>query len=223
MVRLNGWQRIWLVLAGVLLGLHLAVGYLMLPDYSSTRFDPLKYQRSLVDIEKRQLDNTQRCRVAADDVQLAIQANADYQAKGEAASKALQAVTQGKLDAAKARLFAIETSGGKFYEEWSKVNNAIEAYETKLREQAWKPRPFNALEMAKTESLITLRECDAMDKQRIAILADIDTAKQSAESARENVKAVVFGTLISFLCFAFGLYFFGWCIGWIRSGFVAKL
>ena len=129
--------------------------------------------------------------------------------------------TQANLDQAKARLFAIETSGGKFYDEWAKYNNAIEAYTKKLREQIWIPRSFKEDEMVKPELLSTVRECVLFDQQRTSILADLDTARQTAEIARESAKTVVFGTLISFLCISLGLYLVGWCVGWIRGGFRA--
>ena len=219
LTRLNGWQRIWLVLTGVMLALHVLIGSLLLPDLFRMRFDPSPYEVQVAKADKWKLENRQRCSAAAEEVQFADRVNAEYNAKGEAKAKDLTAATQAKIDEAKARLFAIETSGGKFYGEWVKYDNAIEAYTTKLREQRWIPRSFKEDEMVKPEWLSTVRECVLFDQQRTSILADMDTARQTAEIARESAKTVVFGTLISFLCISLGLYLVGWCVGWIRGGF----
>lgn len=219
--RLNGWQRIWLVLTGVILALHVLFGSLLLPDLSRMRFDPSLYEVQVASADKWKLENRQRCRAAAEEVQFADRFNAEYNATGEAKAKDLRVATQAKIDEAKARLFTIETSGGKFSGEWSKYGNAIEAYTLKLREQKWIPRPFNEEEMVKPESLSTVRECILFDQQRTTILAGMDTARQTAESTRDDAKTALFGTLISFLCTSLGLYLVGWCIGWIRGGFRA--
>lgn len=221
MSRLNGWQRIWLVLSGVLLVLHVLIGILLFPDPSKMRFDPSNYESKLAQADKWKLDNRQRCRAALEQVQFADRLNDEYNEKGEIQATELRAAIQTKIDEAKSRLFAIETSGGKYYAEWSKYDNAIEAYTKKLREQKWKPRPFNEDEMVKPETLNTVKECVLFDQKRTSIMADIDTGMQSAEYARESARNAIFVTLISFLCISFGLYLFGWCIGWIKGGFKA--
>ncbi|WP_232229815.1 hypothetical protein [Polaromonas glacialis] len=221
LTRLNGWQRIWLVLTGVILALHVLIGSLFFPNPSRMRFDPSLYEAQVASADKWKLENRQRCRAAAEEVQFADRFNAEYNDKGEAKARELMAATQVKLDEARARLFAIETSGGKFYGEWAKYDNAIEAYTMKLREQKWIPRSFKDDEMVKPESLSTVKECIFFDQQRTSILADMDTAKQTAEIAREDGRNVVFGTLISFPCISLGLYLIGWCVGWIKGGFRA--
>lgn len=221
LTRLNGWQRIWLVLTGVILALHVLIGSLLLPDLSRMRFDSSLYEVQVANADKWKLENRQQCKVAAEEVQFASRLNDEYNAKGEAKSNALRAATQVKIDEAKARLFAIETSGGKYYGEWAKYDNAIEAYTMKLREQRWIPRSFKEDEMVKPELLSMVRECVLVDQQRTSILADMDTARQTAERARENARTTVLGTLISFLCISLGLYLAGWCVGWIRGGFKA--
>ena len=221
LTRLNGWQRIWLVLTGVILALHVLIGSLLLPDLSRMRFDPSLYEVQVASADKWKLENRQRCKAAAEEVQFSSRLNNEYNARGEAKSNDLRAATQVKIDEAKARLFAIETSGGKYYGEWAKYYNAIEAYTMKLREERWIPRSFKEDEMVKPELLSTVKECILFDQQRTSILADMDTARQAAESARENARTAVFGTLISFLCISLGLYLVGWCVGWIRGGFKA--
>lgn len=221
MSRLNGWQRIWLVLTGILLGLHVVVGLVLLPDFSKMRFDQAPYERRLADTDKWQRENKQRCTAVAEDVRSAERLNAQYNAIGNAKATELRTATQAKLDEAKARLFAIETSGGKYYAEWAKHDSAIEAYTNKLREQAWAPRPFKADDMVKAESLAGVWECADIEQRRIAALADMDTAKQDAERSRENATNSVLATVISFFCTSLGLYFIGWCLGWIGKGFKA--
>ena len=221
LTRLNGWQRIWLVLTGVMLALHVLIGSLLMPDLSRMRFDPSLYEVQVASADKWKLENRQRCRAAAEEVQFAERFNAEHNAKGEAKAKGLMAATEASLDEAKARLFAIETSGGKYYDEWAKYNNAVEAYTKKLREQKWIPRPFKEDEMVKPELLSTVNKCILFDQQRTSILADMDTARQTAEIARESGKTVVLGTLISFLCISLGFYLVGWCVGWIKGGFRA--
>ena len=219
MARLNGWQRIWLVLTGALFALHTLVGYLLLPDFFRTRFDPAQFERRISDNNKWQRENQQKCKVAADDVTSAERSNTEYNEKGTAKAQELMAITQAKIDDAKAKLFSIETSGGKYYPEWAKYDQAIEAYLGKLQEQRWKPRPFNADAMVKPVSLSTLSQCASIDQQRDKILAEMETARQEATSVRDEAGRAVLGTFISFICVSLGLYLFGWCVGWIRVGF----
>ena len=65
----------------------------------------------------------------------------------------------------------------------------------------------------------TLSQCEATSEKRSQLAFEIDDGNRQAENARSDALNVVFGTSVSFLSFALGLYFVGWCIGWISGGF----
>lgn len=220
--RLNGWQRIWLVLSGVIFAIHALIGFLILSDLPAMRFDSSKYEEKIAVAEKWKLENRQRCIAVIDELMFASRTNDEYNATNEAKSKELRAATQTKIDEAKARLFAIETSGGKYSEQWAKYDNAITAYDVKLREQKWIPRPFNAEQTVKPESLTAIKECAQFDQQRTDMLSTMDADKITAKNSRQRAVDNLLATAISFVCFALGLYLIGWCIGWIKGGFSPK-
>lgn len=219
MPRLNGWQRIWLVITGFMFALHVVIGFALFPALSTLRFDPHDYEDKIAKADKWKVENRVRCTSAIEELQLAHRINDQNNEKIEAQLGQMRAATQAKIDEAKVRLFAIETSGGKFYGEWVKYDNAVEAYQKKLSEQRWSPRAFNEDEMVKPGTSTTIKRCALIQEQRDAASSDLEDKKRSSEYAIESAKNFVLVTLISFLFFTFGLYLFGWCIGWIRGGF----
>lgn len=221
MSRLNGWQRIWLVTTGILLALHILVGASTLSDFSTMQFDQSPFDLRLAETEKWQLDNKRRCVEVAEDMRNVKRVNDQYNADGNAKATDIRSATLAKLEELKTRLFAIETSGGKFSTEWSKYSNAIDAYTNKLSEQAWVVRPFNVDSMVRAGLLATVRDCADFEQRRITVLAEMDTAKMTSKAYRESAKSSLLITVGSFFCVALGLYFFGWCLGWIRKGFKA--
>ena len=219
MSRLNGWQRIWLVLSGVILALHVVIGSFFLPDIFKESSDQNLEMVQLADTNKWINENRKRCVGALEEVEFAQRLNEEYNAKGEAVASELRAATQVKINEAKAKLFAIETSGGKYYGEWVKFDNAIDAYTKKLNEQRWTQRPFSKEAMVKPWVLHTVQDCVVFDQQRTTLMSSIDTNKKNAENAREDARNGILITLLSFFCISLGFYLFGWCIAWIKGGF----
>lgn len=217
--RLNGWQRAWLVVSGILLAVHLPIGYSALTNRANTSFDSAPYERRIANLDTWLSENRQRCIDAGEEAEFARRMNAEYNAKGEVHAQSLQAAFQTKIDEAKRRLFAIETSGGKYYSEWVKYRDAIDAYTEKLREQKWKARPFKEEGMVSPASLRAIQLCEVMTQSRATVVTERDAAKDSAEQALADANQTAMATAISFLGFSLGLYFVGWCIGWIRGGF----
>ena len=215
---LGGWQRIWLVFSAGLLLIHLVVAGIVLSDLAKTKIDTASYESRRRVIDTWQRDNHQKCKEAAlivKDIQLA---NAKFNADGEAKAQLASSDLLSKIEQAKSRLYAIETAGGKYYAEWSKHNDAIDAYTQKLAQLKWTPRPFKN-EMVNQATQYTVNDCYANVDQEVALSTEMEKAKEAAERAFTDIKNGLFGTLASFVFFSFGLYLMGWCIGWIRAGF----
>lgn len=221
MARLGGWQRIWLVLTGVLLAIHLLVAGIILSSLSEATYDSAFFEARKSVADSWQRDNQQRCRDAAQAVKAAQQLNAEYNAQGEAKAQEARSALIPKIEAAKARLFAVETAGGKYSQEWSKHRDAIDAYTDKLNEHRWTPRPFKE-ETIHPAARYAVNECVEKQGRETTLLAEMDTAKELAATTRKDIKNGLLATLASFLCFSLGIYLVGWCIGWIRVGFKQK-
>jgi hypothetical protein len=215
---LGGWQRIWLVFSGGLLLIHLVVAGFIVSGLPETKFDAASFESRRLALATWQRENHQKCKEAALIIKDAQQANAKYNADGETKSQLASSELLSKIEQAKARLYAIETAGGKYYAEWSKHNDALGAYTQKLSQLRWIPRPFSD-EMIHPATRYAVNECFANLEQERALFTDIEKAKEASERALTDIKNGLFGTLVSFLVLSLGLYLAGWCIGWIRAGF----
>lgn len=219
LARLNGWQRIWSLITGVLLIIHLIVGATIAPRISSLTFDPARHLEKLETASKWTQDNQQRCAAAQSQYEAGQRAVDEHNALGEAQVREQRAATQTKLEASMARMFAIETSGNKYGDEWRKYSDASEAYTRLLGGQQWFPRKFVIKESLPPSTVSVLDACNANERAQLELTDQIDFNTRAAKEARGQFVGVVLATGLSFLFFSFGIYFLGWSVGWIWRGF----
>lgn len=217
--RLNGWQRIWLVTTAILFLLHLGVGYALLAQLPTTQFEPATFQSRIAAAENWSRENHAGCKAAEEEVQLAKRQNAEYNVNGRTRLRELREATEAKIEEAKGHLFAIETSGGKYSQEWSKYNEAITAYTQKVSEQTWLSREFDEQAMVSAATRQRVQRCDEKAATRPFVEFEMHIARESAQRATTDATSIMMGSVISFICFALSIYGAGWCIGWIAGGF----
>ena len=219
---LNGWQRIWLIVTGLLLIVHILVIISSIPAISDVYPDTSLAQRNIAESDKWLTVNKDLCEEANLAFDAAVLKNNDYNLLGQNAINKEREVFIIKIEEANQRLYKIETSGGKYSQEWAKVNDQIQAFQGKLNKIVWVNRQFNYQTMVDADKRNAAIKCRANKDGRKAAIEELDNIKTQASDHINGFISTVMSSIISFFSLTFGLYFLGWSIGWVRRGFKSK-
>jgi len=216
---LNGWQRIWLVIAGFLLVIHAVVITANIPSVSDIFPNTSSFDSTILASDKWLVENKQICAEADLAVEKAMLENNNYNSLGQAAIDKQRQEYLIKIEDANQRLYKIETSGGKYYSEWSKVTSQIEAYYGKLKKINWVDRKFNYWTMVDSDKRDIVLKCNIKKEERQTAVKALDDLKSQSGYNVSNFISTLTWSIVSFLIITSSIYFLGWSIGWIRKGF----
>ena len=216
---LNGWQRIWLVFAGFLLVIHSLIIILNIPSVSDIFPNTSSFNNTIAASDKWLADNKQICTQADRAVETAMLENNDYNSLGRTAIDKQRQEYLTKIEDANQRLYKIETSGGKYFQEWVKVNDQIQAYQGKLNKITWVDRKFNYWTMVDSDKRDIVIKCNVNKEERQTAVKELDALKSQSKYSVSNFISTLTWSIVSFLTMTGSIYFLGWSIGWIRKGF----
>jgi hypothetical protein len=219
---LNGWQRIWLILTGLLLAIHVVLFFYDMPSASSIFPNTNNYSETIKSSDKWLLENKLACDEAKLAIDQAQQKNEDFNSvrKGEANKQ--RQVYLDKIQLANERLYKIETTGGKYNQEWSNINDSIYANQKKLNSLVWTDRKFIRGDMVEPMILATVINCESMIAENITSKELIKEAKKNSKQLLDRFFNEIFWLIVSFFAWSGILYFLGWGFGWVRDGFKNK-
>jgi len=218
---LNGWQRIWLIFTGLLLLIHVALFFDAIPSALSIYPDTNKYSETIKASEKWLAENKAACEVAELAINQAKQRNEDFNSARRAEINKQRQVYLDKIQSANERLYKIETSGGKYYQEWSSVTNSIDAFEGKLRLLVWTDRKFS-IDMVEPMIFKTVINCGAKIEEKELSTKELNEVKEKSKQLLDSFFNEIFWLIFSLFAWAGGVYFLGWAFGWVRDGFKNK-
>jgi len=216
---LNGWQRIWLVFAGFLLVIHTLIIILNIPSVSDIFPNTTTFDNAIAASDKWLAENEQICTQADRAVETAILKNNDYNSLGRTAIDKQRQEYLIKIEDASQRIYKIETSGGKYYQEWVKVRDQIQAYQGKLYKMTWVDRKFDYSTMVDSDKRDIVIKCSANKERRQTAVKELDDLKSQSRYSISNFISTLTWSIVSFLAMTSSIYFLGWSIGWIRKGF----
>lgn len=216
---LNGWQRIWLVFTGLLLVIHFLIIIANIPSVSDIFPNTSSLDKTIEASDKWLTENRQICTQADRAVETAMLENNDYNSIGRAAVDKQRQEYLIKIEDANQKLYKIETSGGKYFQEWVKVNDQIQAYQGKLNKMTWVDRKFNYWTMVDSDRRDIVLKCNANKDEHQTAVKELETLKSQSRYNVNNFISTLTWSIVSFLTIAGSIYFLGWCIGWVRKGF----
>lgn len=215
----NGWQRIWLIVSGLILVLHLFVLLAFLPNFSQLIADTKEDEKIVNEIESWQKLNQSECMRVAEVENKAKLAHYEKNKIRRAEYDKVHKELYAQIERAKERLFQIETTGGKYYPEWGKVNDQIHAYTIKYTSHIWSDDDKNYLASFSDADLISFLECTKRIDKKKELLTNIQTEKENASYSQGRLFSVLFWTIFSYFAICFSIYGAGWTFGWAKSGF----
>jgi hypothetical protein len=216
----SGWQRLWIFFVGILLLIHIIAFWVFMPNGSVIRPDTKLFQKEANDAAYWLENNKEQCKrvltLAENAKQIAIKNENDLRELLNESNRRLLI----KIKEAEESLFLIEISGGKYFSEWTKVKNKIEAFNKKYAEQRVEKNNINYLSNMSNTDLGLIVDCEKYSGKRDEALEKIEFIDISLKQIREDFIYLTLYIFISFFSLTFGIYGFFWSIGWIRRGFV---
>jgi hypothetical protein len=218
----SGWQRLWIFYVGILLLIHIISFLVFMPNGSVIRPDTKLFQKEANDASYWLGNNKEQCKrvlaIAENEKQIAIKKENDLRELLNESNRKLLI----KIKEAEESLFLIEISGGKYFSEWAKVKNKIEAFNKKYAEQRVEKINVNYLSTMSNSDLGLIVDCEKYSSKRDEALEKIAFIDRSLKQIREDFIYLMLYSFISFVSLSFGIYGVFWSIGWIRRGFVKR-